>query len=59
MNQEFITALAEIAEDKNISKDALLETIEFENQVFSCLSNGNVDEISVNDINDEEEEDDD
>lgn len=29
MNQEFITALAEIAEDKNISKDALLETIEF------------------------------
>lgn len=29
MNQEFITALAEIAEEKNISKDALLETIEF------------------------------
>lgn len=29
MNQEFITALAEIAEDKNISKDSLLETIEF------------------------------
>lgn len=29
MNQEFITALAELAEDKNISKDSLLETIEF------------------------------
>ncbi len=29
MNQEFITALAEIAEDKNISKESLLETIEF------------------------------
>ena len=29
MNQEFMTALIEIAEDKNISKDALLETIEF------------------------------
>ena len=29
MNQEFITALTEIAEDKNISKDSLLETIEF------------------------------
>ena len=29
MNQEFITALCEIAEDKNISKDSLLETIEF------------------------------
>lgn len=29
MNQEFMTALSEIAEDKNISKDALLETIEF------------------------------
>ena len=29
MNQEFITALSEIAEDKNISKDSLLETIEF------------------------------
>ncbi len=29
MNQEFITALSEIAEDKHISKDALLETIEF------------------------------
>ena len=29
MNQEFMTALAEIAEDKNISKDSLLETIEF------------------------------
>lgn len=29
MNQEFITALAELAEDKNISKESLLETIEF------------------------------
>lgn len=29
MNQEFITALTELAEDKNISKDSLLETIEF------------------------------
>ena len=29
MNQEFITALAEIAADKNISKESLLETIEF------------------------------
>ncbi len=29
MNQEFITALAEIAEDKNISKESLIETIEF------------------------------
>lgn len=29
MNQEFMTALTEIAEDKNISKDSLLETIEF------------------------------
>ena len=29
MNQEFMIALSEIAEDKNISKDALLETIEF------------------------------
>ncbi len=29
MNQEFMTALLEIAEDKNISKDTLLETIEF------------------------------
>lgn len=29
MNQEFITALAEIAEDKNISRESLLETIEF------------------------------
>lgn len=29
MNQEFMTALVEIAEDKNISKDSLLETIEF------------------------------
>lgn len=29
MNQEFITALSEIAEDKNISKESLLETIEF------------------------------
>lgn len=29
MNNEFITALTEIAEDKNISKDSLLETIEF------------------------------
>ena len=29
MNEEFITALAEIAEDKNISKESLLETIEF------------------------------
>lgn len=29
MNQEFITALEEIAEDKNISTDSLLETIEF------------------------------
>ncbi len=29
MNQEFITALTEIAEDKNISRESLLETIEF------------------------------
>ncbi len=29
MNQEFITALAEIAADKNISKESLIETIEF------------------------------
>ncbi len=29
MNQEFITALAELAEDKNISRESLLETIEF------------------------------
>lgn len=29
MNKEFMSALAEIAEDKNISKESLLETIEF------------------------------
>ncbi len=29
MNQEFMTALAELAEDKNISRESLLETIEF------------------------------
>ncbi len=29
MNQEFMAALTELAEDKNISKDSLLETIEF------------------------------
>ncbi len=29
MNQEFMAALAELAEDKNISKESLLETIEF------------------------------
>ena len=29
MNQEFMQALAELAEDKNISRESLLETIEF------------------------------
>ena len=29
MNQEFMTALAELAEDKNISRESLFETIEF------------------------------
>ncbi len=48
MNQEFITALAEIAEDKNISKDSLLETIEFALITAYKKNYGHAQNVSVN-----------
>ena len=48
MNQEFITALSEIAEDKNISKDSLLETIEFALITAYKKNYGHAQNVSVN-----------
>lgn len=48
MNQEFMTALTEIAEDKNISKESLLETIEFALITAYKKNYGHAQNVAVN-----------